>query len=186
LTLLEDQGDLIGTADVQVVTDDLLEEHPSGERAVEHLGEGELGLENGDVVAVAGPAVLRGEGMGQASQPLAGQAVDLLGAEPVTDALEVSRVRTGGEAVVEGLEVDVRASRLALGPFVPVDAELGVVGEVGAELDEERAGSTPLTSTGPCWQISRVLPAQGRSRRTDRSRRAERTSNPIEANSACL
>jgi len=60
----EDQGDLIGTADVQVVTDDLLEEHPSGKWAVEHLGEGELGLENGDVVAVAGPTVLAGEGMG--------------------------------------------------------------------------------------------------------------------------
>ena len=56
---LEDQGDLVGAPEVEVVTDYLLEEHPSGEWAVEYLGEGELGLENRDVVAVAGPAVGR-------------------------------------------------------------------------------------------------------------------------------
>ena len=36
--LLEDQGDLIGAADVQVVTDYLLEEHPSGELGGRVLG----------------------------------------------------------------------------------------------------------------------------------------------------
>jgi hypothetical protein len=40
----EDERHLVGTADVEVVADHLLEEDPSREGAVEHLGEGELGL----------------------------------------------------------------------------------------------------------------------------------------------
>jgi len=91
----KDQGDLIGATEVQVVTDHLLEEHPSGEWAVEHLGEGELGLEDRDVVAVAGPAVLPGEGVGQAGEPLASKRVDLVGPESVTDLLEALLVLTG-------------------------------------------------------------------------------------------
>jgi len=118
----KDQGDLIGAPEVQVVTDHLLEEHPSGEWAVEHLGEGELGLEDRDVVAVAGPAVLPGEGVGQAGEPLASKRVDLVVRQSVTDLLEALLVLTGCEAVVEGLEVDAGMCRLALGPLVAVDA----------------------------------------------------------------
>ena len=35
---VEDQSDLVGTAGVEVVADDLLEEHPPGHRPVQHLG----------------------------------------------------------------------------------------------------------------------------------------------------
>ena len=42
---VEDQADLVGAAGVEVVADDLLEEHPPGDRPVEHLGQGELGLQ---------------------------------------------------------------------------------------------------------------------------------------------
>ena len=123
----KDQGDLIWAAEVQVVTDNLLEEHPSGEWAVEHLPEGELGLEDRDVVAVAGPAVLPGEGVGQAGEPLACERVDLLVRQSVTDLLEALLVLAGREAVVEGLEVDAGMCRLALRPLIAVDAlpELG-------------------------------------------------------------
>jgi hypothetical protein len=54
---VEDQGDLVGAADVEVLADDLLEEDAAGDRLVEDLGEGELRLQDGDVVAVAGLAV---------------------------------------------------------------------------------------------------------------------------------
>ena len=40
------QGDLVGAADVEVVADDLLEEDPAGRRFVQHLGQGELGLQD--------------------------------------------------------------------------------------------------------------------------------------------
>ena len=37
---VEDQPDLIGAADVEVVPDHVFEEHPASDRGVEHLGEG--------------------------------------------------------------------------------------------------------------------------------------------------
>jgi hypothetical protein len=45
-TGVEDETDLIGAADVEVVADDLLEEDPTRDRSVEHLGQGELGLQS--------------------------------------------------------------------------------------------------------------------------------------------
>ncbi len=42
----EDQTDLVGTADVEVVVQDPFEEDPPGDRAVEHLGQRELGLQD--------------------------------------------------------------------------------------------------------------------------------------------
>lgn len=66
---VEDQGDLVGAADVEVVTDDLLEEDPPGYGPIQHLGQGELGLHHRDVVAVAGGLVLGGERVGQSRQP---------------------------------------------------------------------------------------------------------------------
>ena len=44
-----------------------------------------------------------------------------------------------GEPVVQRLEPDPSLGGLAFGPLVAVDAQLGGVGEVGAELEEERA-----------------------------------------------
>ena len=45
-TGVEDETDLIGAADVEFVADDLLEEDPTRGRCVEHLGQGELGLQS--------------------------------------------------------------------------------------------------------------------------------------------
>jgi hypothetical protein len=46
----EDQADAVGTAQIEVVADDLFEEDPPGDWLVEHLGQGELRLQDGDVV----------------------------------------------------------------------------------------------------------------------------------------
>jgi len=43
---VEDQPDVVGAADVEVVADDLLEEHPPEHRRVQHLGQREFGLQN--------------------------------------------------------------------------------------------------------------------------------------------
>ena len=51
---LEDQADLGGTADIEVLADDLLEEDTPGHRLIEHLGERELGLQDGELVAISG------------------------------------------------------------------------------------------------------------------------------------
>ena len=135
----EDQPDLVGAAQVEVVADDLLEEDPAGDRLVEHLGQGELGLQHRDLVPVAGDAVRRGERMRQPAQPLAQQRVDLRRAEPVADRLDRGRVVDSGEPVVQRGRTRCLLGGLAFGPLVAVDAQLGVVGEVGAELEEERA-----------------------------------------------
>ena len=52
-------GNLVGAADVEVVADDLLEEDPTRDRFVQHLGQRELGLQDRDVVAVAGGSIGR-------------------------------------------------------------------------------------------------------------------------------
>src|ERR1019366_8461699 len=46
-------------------------------------------------------------------------------------------VLTKSKAVIQRFERDARVGGLAFGPLVAVDAQLGVVGKVGAELDEE-------------------------------------------------
>ena len=136
---VEDQAHLVGAADVEVVADDLLEEDPPRHRLVEHLGQGELGLQDRDVVAVAGGAVGGGERVRQDRQPLAQQRVDLRRSQAVADRLQRGRVVDRGEPVVQRLERNAGLGGLALRPVVAVDAQLGVVRKVGAELQEERA-----------------------------------------------
>jgi hypothetical protein len=91
---VEDQAHLIGSAYVHVVTDDLLEEHPAAQRAVEHLGERELALKDADVIEVAGGPVRGGERMGKSGEPFADERVDPLGAERVADGLQGGGVLT--------------------------------------------------------------------------------------------
>lgn len=84
---VEDQLDLIRAAEVEVLANDLLAEQATMHGLVEHLGERELGLQDGDVVAIAGVPVGGGEGMGQTTQPLAQQGVDLGGRQVIADHL---------------------------------------------------------------------------------------------------
>ena len=79
----------------------------------QHLGQGELGLQDGDVVAVAGGSVGRAERVRQDGQPLAQQGVDLVGSESVADGLQRHRILDRGEPVVERLERDAGLGGLA-------------------------------------------------------------------------
>ena len=60
---IEDQLHLIGPADVEILADDLFEETAPGERPIEDLGQGELGLQDRELIPIAGRAVRGGEGM---------------------------------------------------------------------------------------------------------------------------
>jgi len=75
---VEDQADLVGASNIEVIPDDLLEEDPSRGGLVEHLGQGELGLQDRDLIPVAGCVVGVGEGVGQDRQPLVQQRLDML------------------------------------------------------------------------------------------------------------
>ena len=113
--------------------------NPAGHRPVEHLGEGELRLQDREVVAVAGGAVRGRERVRQERQPLAQQRVDPLRAQAVADRLHGGDVVDGGEGVVQGGVADPGPGGLPLGPLMAVKAQPGVVREVRAELEEERA-----------------------------------------------
>ena len=72
-------------------------------------------------------------------QPLTKEGVDLRGRQPVTQGLQAPRVGTGKDPIVQGLEGDPALGQLPFDVLVAVEAELGGVGKVGAELQEERA-----------------------------------------------
>jgi hypothetical protein len=70
--------------------------------------------------------------------PPLGEHLDGARLEPVADLLRPGRVIAGREAVGQLGEPDAGLERLALGPLVAVDPDLGRVGEAGADLDERR------------------------------------------------
>jgi hypothetical protein len=84
----------------------VFEENPPRDRPVQYLGQGELGLQDGDVIPVAGLAVRGGERVRQQREPFAQQPVDLLGPELVADRLHRGWVRAGGEPVVQRGVID--------------------------------------------------------------------------------
>ena len=135
---VKDQLHAVRPAEVQILPNEVLEEQPAAQRAIQHLGETELGLQDGQLVAIARLAIPAGEGMRQAVQPLAKEGVDLVGRQPVAQGLQPPRVGTRQDPVVQGLEGDPPLGELPLHVLVAVEAELGGVGEVGAELQEER------------------------------------------------
>ena len=81
------------------------------------------------------PAV---NGCGSRASHLRRQCVDPLRRQPVRQPLHAPGVVAAQDAVVERLECDAPLRQLLLQILVPVDAELGVVREVRAELQEER------------------------------------------------
>ncbi len=75
---IKDHLHLARPSDIQVLPNHLLEEDPPGDRAVQNLGQRELGLQNGELLAVTGLPILGGKGVRQLAEPLAQQGVDLL------------------------------------------------------------------------------------------------------------
>ena len=90
---IEDQLHLIGTAEVEILADDLFEETAAGQRPIEDLGQRELGLQDRELIPIAGGAVRRGEGMRESAQPFAKDGVDLGGVQRVGDPLHAGRAR---------------------------------------------------------------------------------------------
>lgn len=90
----EDQLHLAGPAQVQVLADDLLEEQPAPARAVQHLGQDKLRLQDGDRVGVAGRLVRGAKGVRQDSQPFAQQGRNARRIQAVGNRLHAHRVRT--------------------------------------------------------------------------------------------
>ena len=64
---VEDQLDLLGPADIQVFAYDILKEDPAADRTVQNLGQGQLDLENRDLVSVSGLPIWGRKRMRQAS-----------------------------------------------------------------------------------------------------------------------
>jgi hypothetical protein len=135
----EDDLDVLRAAQVQVVSDQRLEERPGPARGVEDDGAGDLDLPHRALPPVPGIAVLACEGHGDPVQPPLGEHLDGARLEPVADLLQPGGVVAGREAVGQLSEADAGLECLPLGPLVAVDPDLGRVGEVGADLDERRA-----------------------------------------------
>jgi hypothetical protein len=58
---IEDQLDLVWPSKIEVIADHLLEEQAPVDWSVEHLGQGELGLQDGNIVAIAGLSIRSGK-----------------------------------------------------------------------------------------------------------------------------
>ena len=111
---LERQLHLVGAPDVEVLVDDLLEEHAPLLRAVEDLRERELRLQDGELVRQPRSAVCSRERMRQPRQPLARQGLDLGGAELAAELCQPLGILAAQDAVVERFEGDALLGQLAL------------------------------------------------------------------------
>jgi hypothetical protein len=132
---------LAGRPMARVVGDQRLEEPAGPLRRVEDDGAGDLDLAHRQLPPVPRPLIERAERQRQPVQPPLGEGLDHRGAEPVADVLQGGRVIARGEPVGQLAVADPGLNALALGPLVAVDPDLGRVGEVGADLDECRAGA---------------------------------------------
>jgi hypothetical protein len=114
-----------------------LEEDAAAHAAIQHLRERKFGLQNGEIVAISGLAISAGKGMGQPSPPFPQQGVNFRGGETVTKSLQTFWIGTGEDAIIEGFISNALLVELALHVLMPVQTELGVIGKIGTELQEE-------------------------------------------------
>src|SRR5262245_22160322 len=118
----EDELHMIGTTDVEVLADHLLEEDAARQGPIQNLGQGELCLKDRQIVSIASRAIFGAERMGQPCQPFAEQSLDLVSREAVAKLLEPSRVHAGKDAVIQSLEGDSLLGQLSLDILMTVDA----------------------------------------------------------------
>src|SRR3984893_390568 len=91
---VEHQAHLAGPADIEVLTDHLFEKDAPSHRLIEHLGQRELGLQNGELVAIACGTIACWKRMRQPSQPFAQQSIDLVCRQNVAQTLHQLGVST--------------------------------------------------------------------------------------------
>src|SRR3990172_10943333 len=136
---IKDQLHLIRPTDVEILANHFFEETAARERPIEDLGQRELGLQDGEVISIAGGAVGRGEGRWETAQPFADDGLDLRGIELMRDRLHAGGILGGADAIVQRFIGDAAPRQLPFQPLVPVETDLRRVRKVGAELDKERA-----------------------------------------------
>src|SRR5262249_1265294 len=73
---VEDQADLAGPAEIEILPDHLLEEDASSHWLIEYLGERELGLQDRYLIAISRSTVARRKRMRQSLEPFAQQSID--------------------------------------------------------------------------------------------------------------
>ena len=110
----------------------------AGLRTVQDLSQREFRLQDRDVVTIAGLAVGSGVRVRQLRQPFTQQRIDLRCGQAVAHFLQAFRVCAREDAVVERLKGDAHFGELPFDVLMAVEAQLGVVREVGAELQKER------------------------------------------------
>jgi hypothetical protein len=135
----EQDRDLLGPADTDVVGHQGLNEPAGPARVVKHDRAADLDLAHGQLPPGPGRTVGAGEGRRDLPDPAVEEALDHGRAEAIADPLQARRLVAGGKAVGELGDDQAGLGRLPLGPLVPVEPHLGRVGEVAAELDEARA-----------------------------------------------
>jgi hypothetical protein len=124
----EHSGDLVGSADADIVGHEGLEERPGPSGVVEDQGAADLGLAQRQLPPVAARLVFSGQGRGDDRHPSVEEPLHVARPEPVADGLEGGGVGAGREAVGQLGETNTVAGGLAFGPLVPVDPHLGGVG----------------------------------------------------------
>src|SRR5207247_8273832 len=118
---IKDQLHLVRTTDVEILAHHFFEETAARERPIEDLGQRELGLEDRELIPIAGGTVRAGEGMGEAPEPLANDGVDLRGIELGGDLLDTGGIVGRADAIVQRLITDPAPRQLPFQPLVSVE-----------------------------------------------------------------
>jgi hypothetical protein len=140
---VEDDPDLRGPAQADVVSHHGFEDGPAPAGLVEDDRAGDLDLAHRQLPPVAGLTVLVGERGRDRRHPAGEERLDVGGPQAITDRLQRSLVLACSEAVSQLGEPDPGPGGLALCPFMPVDLHLGRIREVGAQLDEAARSRRP-------------------------------------------
>ena len=120
----EDDPEGLGATEVDVVSDEGLEEAAGPLRLVQHQGPGHLDLAHRQRPPVAASPLSLVERGRDPGRPPVEDRLYVGGPEPVTDRLEPVSPAGGGEPVGQRLEVDPGPGSLAFGPLVPVEPHL--------------------------------------------------------------
>ena len=135
---IKDQLDLVRTPQVEILPQNLLEEHPPGQGSVEDLSKCKFGLQHGQVIRITGLVIFFRIRMWQACKPFIDKPSDVDSRKVVANALEKDRILARQKAVVQTLIGNAPLVELTLGILMTIDAQLGRVREVRAKLEKEQ------------------------------------------------
>ncbi len=135
---LEDQLQVIGPTQVEVLAKHLLEEDPTMHGSIHDLREGKLDLAHRSVVTVAGGLLASREGTRKAVLPLAQESLDATGRQSIGQGLHPPRVVAAQDTVGQFLIADSLLGELPFEILMAVEAKLCTAGEVRTVLQEKR------------------------------------------------